>query len=198
MKLFPLLAAFLLAASPPSLATSPADQATTFLRQAVDEALVAIYDGPAEADIAERIRPVLDRHIAYALTTQRSVGPAWRQFSPPQRERIITLFTDVLIRTYTRRLTGDDRPAITLASGTDLRARQVEVPAVITYQGSRYDVLFRLEEIDAGWRVYDLIGEGVSLIANYRSQLDPIARRGGADAVINALEKNLTDPPSSP
>jgi hypothetical protein len=32
------------------------------------------------------------------------------------------------------------------------------------------------------------------MIANWRSQLDPIYQRGGAAAVIAALEKNLSQP----
>jgi phospholipid transport system substrate-binding protein len=36
--------------------------------------------------------------------------------------------------------------------------------------------------------------EGVSLIANYRSQLDASFKQGGAEAVIRSLEQSVSRP----
>jgi phospholipid transport system substrate-binding protein len=37
--------------------------------------------------------------------------------------------------------------------------------------------------------------EGVSMIANYRSQLDATYKKGGADAVIKSLEHSVSKQP---
>jgi len=47
-------------------------------------------------------------------------------------------------------------------------------------------------EAAEGWRITDIVIEGVSLIANYRSQFDAQFKKGGAPAVISALSQSVT------
>ena len=60
-------------------------------------------------------------------------------------------------------------------------------------QGSRYSVIYRMEK-EEGWKVTDVVIEGVSMVANYRSQLDDKFKRGGADAVISSLNESVARP----
>jgi phospholipid transport system substrate-binding protein len=57
------------------------------------------------------------------------------------------------------------------------------------YQGSKYSVVYRMEEAE-GWHTTDVVIEGVSMVANYRSQFDPLYKKGGVSAVLAALEKS--------
>jgi phospholipid transport system substrate-binding protein len=61
------------------------------------------------------------------------------------------------------------------------------------YKGSKYNVIYRLEEID-GWRITDVVIEGVSMVGNYRTQFDAEFKQGGADAVLDALKKSVSAP----
>ncbi len=65
--------------------------------------------------------------------------------------------------------------------------------------GNLYAVIYRLEltrgdASAASWRVYDVIAEGVSLIANYRGQFEPIVRSSGPGGLIRTLEAKLAEP----
>jgi phospholipid transport system substrate-binding protein len=44
------------------------------------------------------------------------------------------------------------------------------------------------------WRVYDVIAEGVSLIANYRAQFSPIVEKSGPAGLLRTLEAKLAEP----
>jgi phospholipid transport system substrate-binding protein len=55
-----------------------------------------------------------------------------------------------------------------------------------------------VEQAKDGWRIYDVVIEGVSMIANYRAQFEPIVQRGGAPALIKSLEDNLAKVPRKP
>ena len=46
----------------------------------------------------------------------------------------------------------------------------------------------------AGWRIYDVLIEGVSFVANYRAQFDELIQKGGAVAAIRTLEAKLAQP----
>jgi phospholipid transport system substrate-binding protein len=54
--------------------------------------------------------------------------------------------------------------------------------------------VYRLIRLPAGWRIYDVLIEGVSFVANYRAQFEGIIQKGGAPAVIRALETKLAAP----
>jgi phospholipid transport system substrate-binding protein len=66
----------------------------------------------------------------------------------------------------------------------------VEVPTTTLYKGSRYEVIYRQEAAEK-WRITDVVIEGVSMVANYRTQFDAEFKSGGANAVINALKKSV-------
>ena len=170
------------------------------LRTAIDEVLATAYDGQvASTPLSQRVRPLLQKNFNLEAITRRAIGPGWRQFTPEQQTRTVALFTDVVIRTYADRFEIGERPGITYAkSVTPNPAKPAlrELPTTIDYAGKKYSVLYRVEQAGDSWRIYDVIIEGVSMIANWRAQLDPIYQRNGAPGVMAALEKNLSQTPS--
>ncbi len=58
---------------------------------------------------------------------------------------------------------------------------------------------YRMALGDAGWRVYDVVIEGVSLVTSYRASFTREARRDGLEALIVRLEeKGLKSAPRRP
>ncbi len=173
-----------------SVVAAPAE-AEQRLRTAVNEVL-AVADkaanGPA---LATRARPILEKHISFEAMTRRAVGLGWRQFTPEQQKKATQLFTTVIIRSYTDKFTPGERPAITYQTAVSPAQGRVDVPTRMVYAGSRYSVTYRLEQ-EGGWRITDVVIEGVSLVANYRSQLDATFKKGGAAAVISSLERTAS------
>jgi phospholipid transport system substrate-binding protein len=162
------------------------------LRGAVDEVLGIAYDGKTSAQpLSERVRPVLEKYFNFESITRRAVGPGWRQFKPEQQQRATTLFTELVIRTYADRFEVGERPGITYAAPVELAPGRRELPTTIDYAGKKYAVAYRMELVGGNWRIYDVIIEGVSMIANYRAQFDALSQHGGPDAVIHSLEQNL-------
>ena len=46
-----------------------------------------------------------------------------------------------------------------------------------------------LEKSEQGWKVFDVIVAGVSLVTNYRSSFGQEISRGGIDGLIKSLEE---------
>lgn len=165
------------------------------LRGAVDEVLAIAYDGKAsDRPLSARVRPVLENYFNFDSLTRRAVGPGWRQFTPSQQQRTTVLFTELVIRTYADRFEVGTQPGITYAAPVDLAPGKRELPTTIDYAGKKYAVAYRMELVSGKWRIYDVIIEGVSMVANYRAQFDSLFQHGGADAIIHALEEKLAQP----
>jgi phospholipid transport system substrate-binding protein len=176
-----------------SYAATTLDEAQQRLHSAIDEVLALADKAPDRPTLVERIGPVLDRHISFTVMTRRAVGPGWRQFSDAQQKTAISLFSRLIIRSYSNKFTIGEHPEIKYHSAAAPASGRVDVTTTTLYQGNRYSVIYRLEQ-EESWRTTDVVIEGVSMVANYRSQLDPVFKRGGAEAVLKSLEQSVAHP----
>jgi phospholipid transport system substrate-binding protein len=178
---------------------APVDDSAAMLRSSVDEILSIAYAGRANESLPARVRPSIEKSFALDLVTRQAMGPGWRQFSAAEQKRITDLFSELLIRTYSVRVVGTSRPKISYGTPVNLATDRREIPTrVITSTSNEpIAVVYRLIKLPAGWRIYDVLIEGVSFVANYRAQFEEIIQKGGAAAVIRALETKLAAPAES-
>jgi phospholipid transport system substrate-binding protein len=172
-------------------AQASTDAAERFLRQAVGDVVGVARQAPDGDALAKNVTPVLLRTIDFDTMTRRAVGPGWRKFPDASRARTVELFTTLVIRSYSDKFTPGELPEVVYKKPVSPAAGRVEVPTATRYKGSDYEVVYRLEETPKGWRITDVVIEGVSMVRNYRSQIDARYKSGGVDAVIEALSKSV-------
>lgn len=162
------------------------------LKGGVDEVFGIVY-GPNETGelLSVRLRPVLEKYFDFSGITRRAVGPRWREFSSEQQSAVLSLFSDVVLRTYVDSFEPGEQPGIHYGSPLQLADTRWELPTTITYAGSEYSVAYRMSKGRQGWQVYDVVIEGVSMISNYRGQFDAIMQKGGVKSLIDSLNENL-------
>ncbi len=167
------------------------------LQSAVEEILAIAYPegGPSVPDsLATRVRPILDRTMDFESITRRAIGPGWRQFSVSERTRAVELFTALIVRAYAGRFASGGRPKVDYKPSITTAPERWEVPTQVSRDGSSHEVIYRIEKRPDGWRIYDIVAEGVSFVANYRAQFDALFQKGGAAAVLRALETKQATP----
>jgi len=177
----------------PRPASASSDEAEKHLRAAVNDVLAIADKASDNKSLATSLRPVLLKYIAFEAMTRRAVGPGWRQFTADQQKQATQLFTTLIIRTYSSKFTPGEHPEIKFKTATSPAPGRVEIPTTLLYQGSRYEVTYRLEESE-NWRITDVVIEGVSLVANYRSQFDSLFKKGGANEVLSSLKQSVGAP----
>ena len=193
MKTLPVLIALaLLAAISNAFSTSTAE-AEDFLKKSVSKVVNISKSSPNSTTLADSLRPLLLKTISFDAMTRRAVGPGWRQFTTEQQKEAIRLFSTLIIRTYSGKFTPGELPDIRYKAATSPSQERVEISTTTLYKGSKYNVIYRLEEID-GWRITDVVIEGVSMVGNYRTQFDAEFKQGGVDAVLGALTKSVSAP----
>jgi phospholipid transport system substrate-binding protein len=172
---------------------APVDDPATMLRSSVDEILSIAYSGRGNESLPARVRPSIERSFSLDLVTRQAMGPGWRQFSAAEQKRVTDLFSELLIRTYSARVVGTSRPKIAYGTPVALAADRREIPTRVIASTSNdpIAVVYRLIKLPAGWRIYDVLIEGVSFVANYRAQFEEIIQKGGGPAVIRTLETKL-------
>ena len=65
----------------------------------------------------------------------------------------------------------------------------VEVQSVVGAKGGNVSINYRVIKKDGGWKVYDVVIEGVSLINNYRTQFRDILSNNPPETLLDTLRK---------
>jgi phospholipid transport system substrate-binding protein len=171
-------------------AASSSEEAQQRLHAAIDQVLGIAERSSSQAALVEKVAPVLEKNISFVAMTRRAVGPGWRDFNGDQQKKAVSLFTKLVIRSYCNKFTLGEHPKIEYKSAVSPAAGRVDVTTTTIYKGNRYGVVYRMEQED-GWRATDIVIEGVSMVANYRSQFDPVFKKGGVEAVLSSLEQSV-------
>ncbi len=173
------------------------------IQTAVDSILSILREPEAEdeevgKDKARRIKEVVDAFFDYEVLSRVTLGRDWRQLSDEQKEEFVNLYSELLERSYLDRIyeyTDEEVVYVkeTILTPEGARVPKAEVETVVTTGDKDVSVIYRLYEKDGKWLVYDLHGEGVSLVQNYRSQFDEMMHRGGAEAMLDTLRQKVSE-----
>jgi phospholipid transport system substrate-binding protein len=187
--LFALLASFLLAT--PALAQEAPD---ALVKRVSQEALAIIKSDPkVQAGDQARIREVIETRLTPYFDVDRmtalAAGRAYRSATPEQKKRLAEEFKTLLIRTYSTSLnqyrdqTLDYKPLRADPNATDVTVRT----EVIRPGQPPVQIDYSMGKTPNGWKAYDIIVGGVSLVTNYRDEFTREVQAGGIDGLIKAL-----------
>lgn len=151
------------------------------------------FKGPkGEKEKEARIVAEGDKLFDYVELSKRTLGLSWNKFSQEQRREFVKLYKKLLQDTYVDRITAYTDEKINFTEAVPIGGGAVEVRSVVTTkQGQQVPIYYRAMSEGGQWRVYDVIIEGVSLIANYRSQFREILANQGPDALLATLRKRV-------
>ncbi len=187
-----LLAALLLSsAASLGAAESTPDE---LIRSVSAEVIDAVRRDPAlragdAARAAQLIESTIAPHVDFRRAAQIALGPAWRQASPEQREELVRQFRAVIVRAYSIALSTYRDDEITVPP---LRAQpagdEVTVRSQVRRPGTApIAVDYEMQRSAAGWKVYDVRIDGISLMASYRAAFADEVRNRGVDGLIRTL-----------
>ena len=139
----------------------------------------------------EKILP----HVDFEEATRLAVGRGWKEATPEQKKKLVQEFRNMLVRTYSNAISAYEgqqmkvMPVRMKAGETDVTVHNQFVrpgapkPVLVDYQ---------MRKTDKGWKIYDIVVEGVSLVLTYRSEFDAIAKQDGIDGLIKRLTQKNT------
>ncbi len=173
--------------------TGPVD-----MLQGMADELIAIADSRPEIldDPAELRKVAFDvvlPHVDFLLLSRRVLGKDWRTATAAQQEFFVNEFRELLLGTYLRSVSAyrDNRIRFQPLR-TDGEKQRVMVNALVEQKnGPPVHTAFRLHRVGNEWLIYDVIVEGISLVATHRSTFAQVIHNHGIEGLIERLrEKN--------
>ncbi|HSD75564.1 MAG TPA: ABC transporter substrate-binding protein [Steroidobacteraceae bacterium] len=135
--------------------------------------------------IGELLRPQFDLPAACRLILREH----WTAASPEQRKRFEAAFYHFLLASYAHALLEfrfDTVTVLPLDEPPGESAVHVKTMMKLT-DGSRYHVVYYMRPTEKGWKIVDVIAEGVSYVRTYRTDFGAEIREHGLDALIERL-----------
>lgn len=188
MKIFSpriaLAVVLLLTSAMPALA----GQATQTLSSSVDHVITLLAD-PAykktatHSEMRAKVIKTIEAIFDTRELSRRALGAQWKTFSPEQQKRFVTAFGNLLQNTYLDKIESYTDEKVKYLSEQDLGGNKAEVATTVVGKDKEIPITYRLVDHN-GWKVYDVVIEGVSLVQNYRSQFGQILLHESPDALI--------------
>jgi phospholipid transport system substrate-binding protein len=129
-------------------------------------------------------------HFNFNYMTALAMGQSWNKATPEQKKRLTDEFRTLLVRTYASALAAyseqrfDFRPLRSKATDTD-----VTVNVRVLQSGAQaVPIDYSMEKTGSGWKVYDVMVGGVSLVANYRTEFNNTVRESGIEGLIKNMQ----------
>ena len=184
-----------------------AEEAPDTLVKRVSDEVVAIIKSDKEmqsgnsAKVVELAEQKVLPHFDFERMTRLAVGRNWAQATDAQKQALIKDFRTLLVRTYStslsqyRNQTIEVKPSRVGPQDKDAVVRT----AVIQQGGPPIPIDYSMEKADGGWKVFDVVIDGASLVTTYRGTFNDQVQRGGIDGLIKALqERNRAPEPPKP
>jgi len=128
-------------------------------------------------------------HFNFEHMTKLAVGRSWRLATAEQKTALIAEFRTLLVRTYTKAFTAYQNVSVDTRAVTVSDAdTEVTVKTVIHRPGAPdIPVNYEMEKTDFGWKAFDVVVEGVSLVATHRGSFAEKVQQAGIDGLIKSL-----------
>jgi phospholipid transport system substrate-binding protein len=188
--------AFALAGAP---VYSQGNEATK-LQVVVDAALDVLYLDHEDHEVhtdeqhQDAVRVILEENYDLVVIIRRALARNWSLMSAEEQVQVTDLITDLIVKAFVEGMDGLERPAITYGDVVEVTSKRLEIPVVVSFpDGDTFHVLYRLGRLQSGWQIYDIVGEDISMVSNYRQQFDDHFRKGNGAQLIEKLEKLLKE-----
>jgi phospholipid transport system substrate-binding protein len=131
-------------------------------------------------------------HFDSPYITQLVLGRNWRTANDQQRARFQEAFKNMLIHGYADSLLEYYDSVRIEIKPPRIDDRKIATVDTLIYRQSTPQpatVSFKLRQVGDEWKIFDVIVENISLVLNFRTQVDAEIKRTSLDDIIARMEK---------
>jgi phospholipid transport system substrate-binding protein len=195
--------ALLLTALVPALAAAQ-ESPEALVKRVSDEVLTIIKnDKDVQSGNMTKVAQLAEQkvlpHFDFERMTRLAVGKNWRDASDAQKKALEGEFRTLLVRTYSSSLAAYRNQTIEVKPGKSGASDKETVvrTAVVQQGGPAIPIDYSMEKTDSGWKVYDVVIDGASLVTTYRGSFNDQIQKGGVDGLIKSLkDRNASGEPA--
>lgn len=161
----------------------------------IEAALDVLYSeengGLSDVEKQAKVRDVLESSYDLNVIIRRAIGRNWQRMDSQEQDRVVELVKQLTVKAYVNGMEGENRPEVSMGKVLEISDKRIEIDSTFRLDGKTYNVLYRLGRMPDGWQIYDIVAEDISVVSNYRQQIDDHFRRSDAKRLIERLQELL-------
>ena len=172
-----------------------ASEVTSQLKSTIDKVIEIVTDDRLKSKKKARrmaLRATINKRFNYHQMVMRSLAKNWKKRSDQERLAFTDLFKRLLENSYANKLEAYSDEKINYV-GEVIKGKYALVKTEVVRADSTIGVDYKLIQENGGWKVYDFVIEGVSMIRNYRSQFTKIIRKDSYEGLVKRLTAKIND-----
>jgi phospholipid transport system substrate-binding protein len=159
----------------------------------LQQGLIAAASEPRDATIEERYRalePVVVATHDLPYIAEFALRRQWSSLAEADRQRFVAAFQRLSVLTYAARFraVGAETFRAIAAEPADSSGRAQVVTAVARADQPDVSLEYVLQQDEQGWRIINIVADGVSDLALKRAEYQRLFASGGIDGLIAELE----------
>lgn len=187
------------AAVAPAPVRAAAETPEQFVERTSNDVLGILRDPGLGHDAKiDKLEVMLDQRSDFETISKLVLAVHYRRFSDPQKKDFQALLHRYLTTTYGHQIDNYANETVSIVGGRpEARGDYTVQTKIHRTSGQDLSVEYRLRKVGEEWRLIDVIGEGISLVSNLRSQFGEILNAGGPDKLLQVLrDKNASGIPA--
>lgn len=137
-----------------------------------------------------RFRSLLSEGFDLQTIGKFVLGRYWRSATPEQRDEYLGLFREFIVDTYAARFDSYAGETFEILQAVPVDGRDSVVNTNIHgSDGAAFRVDYRVRKNEDGYKIVDVMVEGVSLLATHRSETASVVNREGMSGLLAKLRE---------
>ena len=187
------------AAADPAAPSAPDAAQATHVVEGLHEAMLGVMKQAQQLGYQgrlARLQPAIASRYDFAFIAEKSVGLTWKELDTAQRAKLVDALGRLAGANYAARMAEFSGERFeTLGTENASQGTILVHTRVVDGDGEPISLDYRLRSTpDLGPRIVDVFYDGtVSELAMRRSEYSALLKKGGIDALLEALEKKIAE-----
>ena len=179
---------FLMFTSTPLLSGEPGELVKSVILKDI-----SLKDGEITKERKLKLWEKISPSFNFEEMAKKAMGKYWRERSYEEKNEFVKLFANNIKSTYIRK-TGPrfGEKIFSLSEVQDNGYARVQVDFIKRTE-EKVSTDFRLIRKEVEWRICDVIFEGVSLVNNYRSQINSFLIKSSYEDLVQMLKRRQSE-----
>jgi len=174
---------------------SPKGEATALVERNYSEIKRLVEASKDRNELSQQITVALDRLINWDSFSQKTLSTTtWVSLDASKKKLFIDAYRKLIVRRYAKRFKPGADFRVEFRTGVDDDEKKPWVRTTVHSKNGKkslgVDVDYEFWPGSQGYRVADIVTDGVSRSRSYRPKFKSILKKRGFDALIKAIERN--------
>jgi len=177
-------------------AADATDAVRGFADQLASQALAIVKDtANAQDQKQEKLEVLFKESVDIPWVAKFVLGKNWHAATPAQQQDYLTNYETFVLKNYTSKLTAYTGQGYKITSvreeeGGDAKSKEYALTMeLISSNEPAVIVDYRIRQNGKGYKIFDIVVEGVSMITTQRSEFSSVVSNKGLDFLIGALKQ---------